>query len=83
MSSRNWSTEIIAIFRDVLAIEVPSPDADVIEAGLLDSLALVTLIFELEQRTGVDMPLESLDLDDLRTVHRMAGVLERLEAEVA
>ncbi len=67
---------VLEVFRAALGIEVPSPDTDVIELGLLDSLALVTLVFELEQRCSISIPFETLDVDDFRTVQSIARVVE-------
>jgi D-alanine--poly(phosphoribitol) ligase subunit 2 len=83
MIVHDWPAEIDAIFREVLGIELPSHDVDVIETGLLDSLALVTLLFEIEQRTGIEVPFETLDLDDLRTVESMAAAVGRLAEQAA
>jgi acyl carrier protein len=80
---RDWSAEIVTIFREVLGIELTSNHVDVIDTGLLDSLALVTLLFEIEQRTGIEVPFETLDLDDLRTVDSMAIAVGRLSEQVA
>jgi acyl carrier protein len=67
------------IFRDALVMEVPMNGTDILESGMLDSLTLVTLIFEVEQEFGVVVPLETMDIDDLRTVDRIAGLAERLQ----
>ena len=67
---------VVAIFSEELAIEVPGPDVNVIESGLLDSLGLVTLVFEIERRCSVSMPFESLDVDDFRTVRSIATLVE-------
>jgi D-alanine--poly(phosphoribitol) ligase subunit 2 len=67
--------QLRGLFREVLNIEVPSPEADLIEGGLLDSLALVELLFEIEQRFAVDLALEELDIDNFRTLDRLAAVI--------
>jgi D-alanine--poly(phosphoribitol) ligase subunit 2 len=72
--------QLQAIFRDVLNVVVPSPDADLIETGLLDSLALVELLFEIEQRFGVDLALEDLDIENFRTLERLAAVVDGHDA---
>lgn len=64
-----------ALFSDRLAIEVPSPDTDLIESGLLDSLRLVELLVEIEATLGQRIPLEEIELDDLRTVGRIARLI--------
>jgi methoxymalonate biosynthesis acyl carrier protein len=70
------------IFREVLNVELPSRDTDILEGGILDSLAFVTLLFEIEERFGVQIPLEQLDLEDIRTVNRIALLVEALLLEV-
>jgi D-alanine--poly(phosphoribitol) ligase subunit 2 len=69
--------QIGAIIRDALSVEVPSHDTDLIEAGLLDSLALVSLLAEIEQALGVELPLDELEVDDFRSVERIAVFLVR------
>jgi acyl carrier protein len=69
------------IFREVLGIEVPSTSTDIVAAGLLDSLALVTLLFEVEQWFDVTIPLEDLDIEGLSSVDRIATLVERLAIE--
>ena len=53
------SERIAWIFQEVMAIEIPSGDTDIIAAGMLDSLALVTLLVEIEQQLDVAIPLEA------------------------
>jgi acyl carrier protein len=71
---------ITHIFTASLDLEVPSPEADLIAGGLLDSLGLVTLLFEIEQEFGVRLPLESLDVDSLSTVQQIAAVVDELSS---
>jgi acyl carrier protein len=54
---------------------------DIVAAGLLDSLALVTLLFEVEREFDLTIPLEDLDIESLRTVERIAALTERLALE--
>jgi acyl carrier protein len=68
---------IARVFKEELAIEVPSFDTDIIAAGLLDSLMLVTLLFELEQRFAATIPLETIDIERLRTVDSIAALVEQ------
>jgi acyl carrier protein len=74
--SNDTVATVLEVFRDALRIEVPAPDTDVIAGGLLDSLALVTLLFELEQRYSISIPFESLETDDFRTPESIARVVE-------
>jgi acyl carrier protein len=76
----NTQDRITQIFTAILDVEVPSPEADLLAGGWLDSLALVTLLFEIEQEFGVRLPLERLDIDALSTVRQIAAVVDELSS---
>jgi acyl carrier protein len=67
--------DLRTLFSDKLNIEVPSPEADLIESGLLDSLRLVELLLEIEAGLGHRIPLDQIELDDLRSVARIARLI--------
>lgn len=71
------------IFEDALNVAAPGPDVDIIQAGLIDSLALVTLLFELEREFDVQLPLETLDVDDFRTIANIARTLTSLQRKAS
>ncbi len=79
--SQELDQEILArlgrIFEETLSLPVPPPEQDIIDTGLLDSLALVTLLFEIEQEFGLQIPLESLDIDDFRSLAGIARLLTK------
>jgi acyl carrier protein len=56
----------------VLNATVPTDDTDIVESGLLDSLALVELLVGIEREFDVQVDLETLDLDNLRSVRTIA-----------
>ena len=68
---------IRAIFTDRLHLEAPGTDVDLFEAGVLDSLALVDLIVELEKDFGFRLPLGQLNIDDFRSFASIAQFVER------
>jgi len=63
---------IAGIFTAALNMEVPSADTDLFEAGLLDSLAFVELLLQLEREFGVATSLEDLEADNFRSIARIA-----------
>jgi D-alanine--poly(phosphoribitol) ligase subunit 2 len=67
--------EVRAIFAEALSVVVPADDVDLIEGGLLDSLALVELVVEIEHRFGISIPFDTLDIDDFRTVDSIGAVV--------
>lgn len=69
------------VFEDALSVAAPDPDVDIIQSGLIDSLGLVTLLFELEREFDVQVPLESLDVEDFRTIGNLVRTLAGLRQE--
>lgn len=64
-----------ALFVESFGIEVPSPDADLLELGILNSLQFVELLLQLEEEFGLRIKLEDINLDDLRTLSRIARLV--------
>jgi D-alanine--poly(phosphoribitol) ligase subunit 2 len=64
-----------ALFAQSFHIEVPSPDTDLLESGILDSFQFVELLAQLEQHFGLRVRIDDLELDDLRTLSRIARMV--------
>jgi acyl carrier protein len=56
------------LFRRVLSIEVSSADTDLIERGLLDSLALVELLVAIEREFGIEVNVADLEIETFRSI---------------
>ena len=69
--------EICGLFAEKWAIQVESPFVDLLDTGLVDSVTLVELLLELEQRFGVSLPLENLEIEDFRSVAKIAELVGR------
>lgn len=61
-------SEIKRIVCTTLVIKDISPQEDLFEAGYLDSLAIVNLIMALEEEFHIKLSLETLDLDEFRSI---------------
>jgi acyl carrier protein len=73
------SDRLGALVVRVLHVEAPDPTADLVDGGLLDSLGLVELLAAVEVEFGIEVPLEELELDRIRTLERLAELVrERL-----
>jgi len=64
-----------AVFAESFHIEIPSPDTDLLETGILDSFQFVELLMQLEQHFGLRIKIDDIDLDDLRTLARIARLV--------
>ena len=71
--------QIAAFFSEHVNVIVPSPKTDLIETGILDSLKFVDLLLHLEQKFGIHIDMSDLDLDNFRSIEKIAEFLARLE----
>jgi D-alanine--poly(phosphoribitol) ligase subunit 2 len=69
--------QIIEILSERFETRVTSDEVDLLESGLVDSVKIVELVLELEQRFGVSLPFEELEIEDFRTVSRLAERISR------
>ena len=64
-----------ALFAQSFHIEVPSPDTDLLESGILDSFQFVELLAQLEEHFGLRLRIDDIELEDLRTLTRIARMV--------
>jgi D-alanine--poly(phosphoribitol) ligase subunit 2 len=70
--------EIASLLFHNLNVEVSSVHDDLIENGLLDSLKIVELLMELENRFLLKIPLEDLEVEIFRSVASIARLMAHL-----
>jgi acyl carrier protein len=69
------------LMKDVLATTPGDVDQDLIESGLLDSMTLIELLYAIEEEFTVELPLEDLDVELLRSVRGIAAYVNKLRAD--
>lgn len=74
------SERVQQLFLETLNVQVPSEEADLIESGLIDSLALVELLFAIEREFSVSLPLDDLEIENFRSVNRISEVIVAAQA---
>ena len=74
--------KLTELFAEKLSLEVSSVDTDLVETGLLDSLALVELLAQLEETFGVSISTDDLELENFRSIASIAGFVARRAAVV-
>ena len=72
--------DIEAILRDQLNLEPADYGNDLLESGLLDSLALVQLIMHIENHYDVVLPIDDLEFENFRSVETICSLVNRLRA---
>ncbi|MBI2817679.1 MAG: acyl carrier protein [Acidobacteria bacterium] len=64
--------EISELFAMRLGLEVPAPDTDLFAAGVLDSMAFIELLLQLENRYGLRVDLTEIEFDQFRSVDKIS-----------
>ena len=72
----NMEAEIGGLIASQLLVEVGSPDDDLLASGILDSLTLVQLLVSLEEHFEIRIPLEKIEIDDMRSIQSIARLVE-------
>ena len=83
MVAADVSARVQRIFAETLNIEVPSDETDLIEAGYIDSLALVELLFALEREFSITVPLDELEIDAFRAVTSIGTLVAAADRQAA
>ncbi|MBI2359839.1 MAG: D-alanine--poly(phosphoribitol) ligase subunit 2 [Deltaproteobacteria bacterium] len=65
-------SRIAVLFTEQVHVEAPPVDADLFESGLLDSLAFVDLLFCLEAELGIHVSLDDLEMENFRSIAKIA-----------
>ena len=68
---------------DLLAISPNDVDEDLLDSGLLDSLGLVELLHGIEQEFTIELPVDDLEVDRLRSVRSIADYVAELSPPLA
>lgn len=67
---------VLELIQDRLNVDIAEVDVDLIETGLVDSLALVMLITALEEHFACELPLDDFDIENFRSVRRITEYLD-------
>jgi acyl carrier protein len=69
--------KLTELFAKKLNLKVSSVDTDLVETGLLDSLALVELLAQLDETFGVSISTDDLELENFRSIASIAGLVDQ------
>lgn len=67
--------QLTELYADTFHAEAPSPDTDLLDGGVLDSFQFIALLVAIEQRFGASIDIDRFELDDLRSLTRIARLV--------
>jgi len=68
--------EIQSLIQDTFSVRIKSPEDDLFDSGVIDSIILVQLLLRLEEHFHLDLVMEDLDLEDFNSVNTIAAFVE-------
>jgi acyl carrier protein len=72
--------DIADLFSERLGLSIPSADADLFEAGILDSMSFVELLLQIETVFGLALNLRDVEFENFRSIDRIADFIARNDA---
>ena len=82
-NSMQLRERIAGVFAGALHVDVPSFHTDLFDAGVLDSLAFIELLVQLEREFGVTTSVDDLESDNFRSIDSIAAFIESRRAATA
>jgi acyl carrier protein len=64
--------QLKAFFSEKLSVEISSIDADLVQTGILDSLALVELFAYIEKEFDTEISLDDVGIEDFHSITKIA-----------
>ena len=68
--------QLRAFFSEKLSVEVSSVDADLIQTGILDSLALVELLAYIEKEFEAEISLDDVEIEKFHSIAKIAEYVD-------
>jgi acyl carrier protein len=74
-SESDLAREVQALLARKLEVEVESIDADLLEAGVVNSLTLAQWLFDLEEYFRFTVEMDEVDIENLRSIRSVARLV--------
>lgn len=73
MTQQNTDQTVLRLITELCGTDevLAEPDLDLFEAGILDSMGFVELLFAFEEELGLTVPPTDVDRDELSSVNKI------------
>jgi acyl carrier protein len=72
--------DIADLFSERLGLSIPSADADLFEAGILDSMSFIELLLQIETVFGLALNLRDVEFENFRSMDSIADFIASHDA---
>ena len=77
MPSTTLHADIVSLFEAGLGLSVPSPETDLFETGLLDSMSFVELLLQIAMAFGLTLNLSDIEFENFSSIDRIADFIAK------
>jgi acyl carrier protein len=77
--SRTVQSRLLALFSEVMHVEVPSAETDLFDSGILDSQRFVELLLHIEQNFQTQISLDDLEIENFRCIEKITTLIVQLK----
>jgi D-alanine--poly(phosphoribitol) ligase subunit 2 len=74
---RQIKADLVTLLQQKLNVEIPSPEVDLFETGILDSQKFVELLLHIEQQFATQITTEDFEIENFRCVDKIAALIIR------
>ena len=74
-NSTELEEKIAEVLQEQFLVRSASPEDDLVDSGVVDSLTLIQLLVQLEQQFAVTIPLTEIEIEDIRSVRSLARLI--------
>jgi acyl carrier protein len=66
---------LIALFSEIMHVEVPSVETDLFDSGILDSQRFVELLLHIEKYFNTPIDIDDFEIENFRCIEKIAALI--------
>jgi len=80
---RSVQGRLLALFSEIMHVEVPSVETDLFDSGILDSQRFVELLLHIEKHFNTPIDIEDFEIENFRCIEKIAALILQRQNDAA
>lgn len=76
-------SRLIALFSEIMHVEVPSVETDLFDSGILDSQRFVELLLHIEKHFNTPIDIDDFEIENFRCIEKIASLILQRQNQAA
>jgi methoxymalonate biosynthesis acyl carrier protein len=73
--SESIQSRLASLFSEIMHVNVPSPDTDLFDSGILDSQRFVELLLHIEKHFNTQIDIDDFEIENFRCIEKIAALI--------